>query len=202
VALKKLDTDSPSSGGRRRKLKVVKEKKPPVRFTEAPDVARIANELIQKEGLTGMWALRQARILYLFSSADRIAGEDVGHAGRYPKKFTYAPKLEFDFVITISRPQWEKLADDLKPAAVYHYLLHCGSDINGRWHVEPHDFEGFYAEGMNFKPWNDKLVKAKQLGLFDQVGAVRAPSTNGHRRGGETNGTREAAHPGNGTKKT
>ena len=31
------------------------------------------------------------------------------------------------------------------------------------------------------------------IGLFDQVGAVRTPSTNGHRSGGEPNGTRVAA---------
>lgn len=157
-------------GQRTRGIRKPKEKKPAIRHWEADEVEAIANRLIGQGGLDHMSVLRQAKILYLFTNAERIAGEDVAGATRFNATYAYKPALTNDFVLKVSKPQWDRLQEDAKPAAVYHFLLHFGSDTNGRWRIEPHDFEGFIAEGKHFKQtWNEGGRRARQLGLFDKV---------------------------------
>jgi hypothetical protein len=154
-----------------------KEPKPPAeatRFCVAPEVKQIANTLITQGLLPHMSVLRQARILYLFTNAERIAGENVMQAQRFNAKYAYRDELRHDFILTISKPQWDRTAEDLQSAVIYHGLLHFDSDTTGRWRIAPHDFEGFISELEQFPQatWQEGLRKARQLRLFDSVASA------------------------------
>ena len=166
------------------KPKAAKEPRAPkerTRFWPAPELEHIANLLINQGRLPLLSVLRQARILYLWTNAERVAGEDRAQAQRFNAKYGYTDDLAHDFVLTFSQPQLSRVAEDLWPAVVYHYLLHLGSDTVGRWKIEKHDFEGFLAELEHFRDQvlelSEGLRKARQLGLFDGIATAELAET-------------------------
>jgi hypothetical protein len=173
----KDDEKNGSNGNVVELKKKAKDPKPPAeltRFWEAPEVEQIATVLITQGRLPHMSVLRQARILYLFTNAERIAGENVMQAQRFNAKYAYREDLQHDFILTISKPQWDRTPPDLQSAVIYHGLLHFDSDTTGRWRIAPHDFEGFISELEQFPTatWQEGLRKARQLGLFDNVASA------------------------------
>lgn len=142
------------------------------RFWPAPELEHIASTLIGQRKAPHMSALREARILFLWTNAERV-GEDRAQAQRFNAKYGYTDDLIHDFVLTFSQPQLMRTREDLWPAVVYHQLLHLDRDTAGRWRIERHDFEGFLAELEFFRgasiELSEGLRKVRQLGLFDDV---------------------------------
>lgn len=155
-----------------------REPRPPAertRFWPAPELEHIANTLINEGKAPHMSVLRQARILFLWTNAERV-GEDRGQAQRFNAKYGYTEDLAHDFVLTFSQPQLERTPEDLWPAVVYHQLLHLDRDTANRWRIEHHDYEGFLAELEFFREatvqLSEGLTRARQMGLFDNVASA------------------------------
>lgn len=162
--------DIKPDGGKRKKAEPSGPKES-TRFWKAPEVETIANQLVNQGRLPHLSVLRQAKILFLFTNAERLTDENIAHAHRFNATYAYMPGLEHDFVLKVSKPQWDRTPDELRPAIVYHFLLHFDSDSMGRWRIAPHDFEGFVSELEQFpeSTWQEGMKKARQLGLFDTV---------------------------------
>lgn len=154
----------------RRPVKAKKPDKEPTEFTKATaEVGAIADRLIKNGKLEGLEHLKRARILYLFTSADKVGKEGMGQAAKYPKKFAAIGR--YDFVLTFARPVWIRLTEKQRQALVYHELLHCGSDEKGHWRIEPHDLEEFASVVKHFGIWDSRVrLMAEQMVLWqDQV---------------------------------
>lgn len=158
----------------------VKEKKAPAespRTWPAPEVARVANILINGKR-AHMSVLRGARIEFVFSNAEREGDpHDLAKAQRFSStySFQYAGKTVPQFVLKVSKPQWDRLPEDLYEEALYHYLLAFSTDSNGRWRIERPDIIAFAAEIQEFPNsprWNKGLVRARQIGLFDGIASA------------------------------
>lgn len=172
-----MNGDKPLKPGQRAKKK---DPRPPAEAPKtwpAPEVEAIANHLIGGK-YPHMSVLRGARISYVFSNAEREGDMNVAKAQRFSStySFLYPDGDVPQFVLRISKPQWDRIREDLQIQAVYHYLLRFGTDANGRWRIEPPDVIGFLAELDQFKGlgdrWNEGFKRARQLGLFDGVAAV------------------------------
>ena len=139
-------------------------------FSEAPDVQARADKIIGSDA----WRLRglaNARILFLFTSAEKISGCMQGQirASRYPRIMRWKTALKFEFLVLVTKPTWEgRLSDEEKTQLVYHGLRHLGSDTAGRWRMEEHDFEGFLNE-VEFFGLRSRDAKriAEQMDLWE-----------------------------------
>jgi putative metallopeptidase len=167
------------------KAKGKEEPRPPAeapRTWPAPEVASIANALI-RSARPHMGALRSLRIDYVFSNAEREGEMDLATAQRFNRTYSYlsAGKEPPTFLLRISKPQWDRVPDDLKEQAVYHYLLRFGTDTNARPRIVRPDLVGFLAEAEQFKDagerWNQGFKRAIQLGLFDGVASAELAAT-------------------------
>lgn len=137
-------------------------------YSEAPDLQNRADKIIGA-GAFRMRALAQAKILYLFTSAERVTGclDGTVRAGRYPRLFRYKPALKYEFLALVSKPRWERGSDEDRTRITYHALRHMGSDTAGRWRTDPHDIEGFYTEVELFGLRTPEVKRiAEQLDLF------------------------------------
>lgn len=169
----------PLRSGQREKVKKARKSTAPT-FTEAEELQGRADKIMGQD----VWRLRalvQAKVLYLFSTADRITGclDGTLKAGRYPRMFRYKPALRYDFLVLVSRPRWDRASDEEKTQIAYHGLRHLGSDTAGRWRTEGHDHEGFYSEVEFFGVRSPEVKKiAEQLDLF-QHRALKSNEKNG-----------------------
>jgi hypothetical protein len=149
-------------------------------FNEAGELQERSDKIIGQD----VWRLRsiaQAKVLYLFTSAERITGcvDGTVRAGRYPRMFRYKPALKYDFLVLVSRPRWDRATDEERTQLAYHGLRHLGSDTAGRWRTEPHDHEGFYSEVEFFGVRSPEVKKiAEQLDLFEHR-SLKAGETQG-----------------------
>ncbi len=81
-------------------------------------------------------------------------------------------------MLTFSKPQWDRIPEDLHELVVVHFLLHLGSDTVRRWRIEPHDFEGFLSEIDEYRGrgqadhWQEGMRRARQMGLFDGIASA------------------------------
>lgn len=138
-------------------------------FVEAEEVAARANKMIGADAFR-LRGIQHAKILFLFTSAERITGCMGGRirVARFPRTFRYKSQLKFDFYVLIPRPQWDRAEDDEKSRVLYHGLREMGSDTAGRWHIEPHDIEGFISEVEFFglrSPEIRRIAEQLQLDL-------------------------------------
>jgi hypothetical protein len=140
-------------------------------FVEAPDVEQRANVMIGQDAFR-LRSLAQAKILYLYTSAERVAGgcvDGIIRTGRYPRVFRYKPALKYEFLVLVSRPQWDRASDEDRTRIAYHALRHFWSDSDGRWRVETHDLEGFLSEVEFFGLKTPQIKKvSEQLALFKE----------------------------------
>ncbi len=157
-----------------------KEKRPPAeapRTWPAPEVGSIANALI-RSARPHMGALRNLRIEYIFSNSEREGEMDLAAAQRFNRTYTYqfVGKKPPTFLLRVSKPQWDRVPDDLREQAIFHYLLRFGTDTNSRPRIVRPDLVGFLAEAEQFKDagarWNQGFKRAIQLGLFDGVAST------------------------------
>lgn len=140
----------------------------PATFELAPEVERIAGEIIASE--IEHEHLRQARILYLFrrgawtskgktvyGKAKKVTGELAFVAQQLlarqigeqiekgePPAFTGSSRpLQYDFVLEINRETWPNLTDLQRKAIIDHELCHCLIDTKGKTSITGHDVEDF-----------------------------------------------------------
>lgn len=145
-----------------------KAKREPSEFSIADDPKGIAERMISEGKLIGLQHLKRANILYLFTSADRVGKEGAANAARYPRKLHPGSRSKYDFVIAFAQPVWHRFTEKQRKALVYHELLHCGSDENGHFRIEPHDLEEFVAVVKEFGIWDERVRKmAEQIQLWD-----------------------------------
>ncbi len=171
--------------GRRRAARIPK---PPVTYSIADEVRRIATKLIAfagkpntlpgirnvpEGGLPGMTRLRQARILFLFSSSEKVGRDKLAQASKFAKKHLPIADEAFDFEILTSKPLWGALTEEQRYALTFHELLHCGTNDKDNWVLVPHDLEEFAAVVRHFGLWNERTkIMAEQMRLFDRVSSV------------------------------
>jgi len=102
-------------------------------------VLKMAQEIIDKYHEP----LRDALIGFLFRSEPGMSnGRTVmGMA----KKVSEANKilLELDFIIWLSRPDWQGFEPSQRRALLDHELCHCAGDIYDGWKIRGHDVEEF-----------------------------------------------------------
>jgi hypothetical protein len=166
--------------------------KPPVSYSLADPVERIANKIIgyvhgkssdlpgmQKTPTDGVWLdgmsrLRQAKILFLYTSAATVGRDKLATASKFAKKHLPLADSEYAFEVVVSKPAFEALNEGQRFALVYHELLHCGVNEKEAWVIVPHDLEEFAAVVKYFGIWNERTkVFAEQIRLFDRVAGVR-----------------------------
>lgn len=171
-------------------LKPKKEAKPPVTFKEATEVASVANRLMDPRGraiagvkdldkaggvLPHLSHLRQAPILFLFTSAEKVGKHAAAQASRFAKKHLPIAEKEYEFEIVVSEPRWSDYDEGQRNALVYHELLHCGINDKDKYYVVPHDLEEFKAVVRYFGFWDDRTREMyEQMQLFDSAAHVRA----------------------------
>ncbi|HEV8656928.1 MAG TPA: putative metallopeptidase [Candidatus Limnocylindria bacterium] len=138
-------------------------------YSEALEVEVRADKIMGADN----WRLRRLqseKILFLFSSAERITGcmDGTVRAGRYPRKFQYKPALKYEWLVEVARPRWDRATDEDKTRIAYHGLRHLGMDTANRRRTEPHDFEGFINEVEFFglrSPDVKRIAEQLQLDL-------------------------------------
>lgn len=171
-----------------RRPRAKRASKPPVTYSEAGPVRTVAARLINARGevpglrnytggsgltLDGLSALRQARIAFLFSTAEKVGRDALAQASKFAKKLWPLVKEEFDFLIVTSRPQWDRLTEEQRFALTYHELRHCDQNEKGSWVVVDHEFSGFYSEIKYFGFWNERArTMAQQMSLWDSKARV------------------------------
>lgn len=160
----------------------VKEPRPPAespRTWRAPEVMEVAYRLIQS-GRPHMRQLAGMRIEYVFSNADHEGENDLAKAIRFNP--TYGYLFEDDdavpqFILRVSKAQWDNVPTDLREQALYHYLNFFSVDEHSRPAIEKPNVIAFAAEIEQFpgdRRWNKGLQLARQMGLFDKEPAKAA----------------------------
>lgn len=137
-------------------------------YQDAPDVEKIAEELIRKHHPR----LEPAVIEYVFRDPPATSnGATVqGKARAVTGLNAYLSEHGRPFlVIEIAQEPWGYLDDDQRAALVDHELMHCGWDeAEERPLLRPHDVEEFAAVVARHGLWSRALksfVEAGQLAL-------------------------------------
>lgn len=130
-------------------------KKPDARtFAVFEDAKKIAERLIAK-GVEGTAVLKNARILYLSTSRDKVGRDGAANATKFAE---WAKTLkDFDFVLQFSLPCWRRYTEVQREALVYHELLHCRLDSKNRAVIVPHDLEEFAAVVKLYGLWDPRI---------------------------------------------
>jgi hypothetical protein len=169
----------PLRSGQRHRTRT-KKIRPVTSYAEAAEVEARANKIIG----TDSWRLHRLapeKILYLFSTAERINGclEGIISASRYPRKFRYKTTLRYEFLVVVAKPRWDRATDTDKTRLTYHALRHLGHNSGGARRVEGHDIEGFISEVEFFGLRSPEIKRiAEQLDLF-QHRPFKAGESNG-----------------------
>lgn len=90
----------------------------------------------------------QVRIVYLTSELEKKKGSKavMGQCEKVPDKFKW--KVPYDFMITVFKPNVERLNRKQMQALIFHELLHVGIDVDGneeKYFIREHDYEEFAA---------------------------------------------------------
>lgn len=151
-------------------------------------VINIAEQLIDQYH---PW-LKSARVGFIFrNEAQKSGGRIVlAQASLVPSKLQVY--LEFDFMIWVSKKDWEgRLTSTQQEALIDHELCHCVKNLNtGGWAIRPHDVQEFWQIIERHGLWSgdlhsgrDLLVHAVQgelpLGIVEAGGMVGSISVEG-----------------------
>lgn len=138
------------------------------KYTPAPDVKKIAEELIPKYH----HHLENIRIEYVMADkAPKHGGKEVWG---YVRKISSLPaylaaepsdqkdgQTESFFVMVISEPVWVNLMPDKRIALVDHELCHCGVEVddegNSKLILIPHDLEDFTSIVRRYGLWREDV---------------------------------------------
>lgn len=124
----------------------------------SPSVIHTAEELIEKYH---PW-LREARIGFVYrDKAQKSKGRMIlAQAQTVPAKLQVY--LEYDFLIWVSKENWEKYADVQRLALIDHELCHCVRD-DGVWTIRPHDIQEFWQVIERHGLWNNDLRQGREV---------------------------------------
>ena len=143
-------------------------KKPPVEFTDAPDVQAMAVTLI------GLYHehLCEAKIKYLFRSGtwNKLKRETWGTAEKVGPKWKHLSG--FDFVITINKDIWDSNFSPNRAAVealLDHELQHCCKTVNDKtgeplFYIQGHDVEDFVSIIRRNGLWSNALMQMHRAG--------------------------------------
>ena len=135
------------------------------RHAKAPEVALIADALIPSPGLA-LKSLMDRKIAYLFTSAKTIGCNGFVTTRLWPA--WARPYGKFDFLILVSKFQWDQADARMRQAAVAHALSHCDLSEKGVPMLADHDYEDFGTVAKRFGAWSEGgRIVAKQLRLLD-----------------------------------
>jgi hypothetical protein len=172
-------------------LKTKKPPKPPVSYSLAPAVKSTAARLISYNGskdipgllrpplpkgsaLPGMSLIKEANILFLFTTAEKIGRDAAAQASKFAKKHLPLTDSDYSFEIVVSKPYWDRLGEDQRAALTYHELLHCSRNEKEQWVIARHDLEEFRAVVTHFGLWSPAVAGMyEQMKLWDAHAGVR-----------------------------
>ena len=143
-------------------------------YREAPELANIAERLIGEHGFLGQLEHCDIRWYWKRKTGVSKGRVKIGYCKRASDLLGHFTGADFLIWLSATTARDGKFTDRQVEAAVFHQLLHIGSDDNGNWIFSPHDFEGFAQEVRVFGTWTEGLklggtafVAAHQMGLFD-----------------------------------
>lgn len=143
-------------------------------YREAPELANIAEQLIQRHGF--LEDLQHCDIRWYWKRKTGVSKGRVkiGFMKRASDLLGHFSGADFIGWLSATTARDGKFTSGQVEAAVFHQLLHIGSDDKGNWIFVPHDFEGFAQEVRHYGTWTEGLklggtafVAAQQMGLFD-----------------------------------
>lgn len=135
------------------------------RHAKAPEVEAIANRLIPSPGLA-LGHLTQQKVAYLFTTAKQIGCNGFASSRLFPAWARVFGK--FDFLIIVSKMQWDNAPERIREAAVAHALSHCELTERSVPTIAHHDYEDFGTVAKRYGAWSEGgRVVAKQLRLID-----------------------------------
>jgi len=128
----------------------------------SPSVIHIAEQLIEQYH---PW-LREANIGFIFRDEAQKQSDGrlvLAQAQRITAKLQVY--LEYDFLIWVSKKDWEgHLTDAQREALIDHELCHCVRNMNtGAWAIRPHDVQEFWQIIQRHGLWSNDLHGAREL---------------------------------------
>lgn len=130
-----------------------------VNWEEAsPTVLSTARDLIQKYHPS----LEDAHIVFLYRSEAAVSSGrlTIGHAQKVSLQLKVL--LEgADFIIWVSKPDWERSSNKIREALMDRELTHCVMD-DGTASIRPHDIEEFHQIIDRHGLWNKDLSIAAE----------------------------------------
>ncbi len=134
-------------------------------FTDAPEVQRIAGEVIKEEGLN----LRGATVTYLAVNP-YISKTIVAKCIKTAKELEYYSKC--DYLIEVSAEVWQQLTDEDKYRIVHHELLHIDPEWDEKtdatnFTLRKHDLQDFKEIVNKYGTDWDSAVKVNLMTLYD-----------------------------------
>lgn len=143
-------------------------------YRDAPELANIAERLIGEHGFLNELVNCDVRWYWKRKTGVSKGRVKVGFMKRASDLIGHFTGADFIGWLSATTARDGKFTDRQVEAAVFHQLLHIGTDDNGNWIFEPHDFEGFAAEVRHYGTWSSDLKSmvpavraAQQMGLFD-----------------------------------
>lgn len=150
------------------------------KYSEAPEVQRIAARLISDE--TRLGHLAEARVSYLLREGPWISKGSVVMGKVYVMDERARFNTGLDAQVIINRQVWDEADETQQEALVAHELCHIEKDVDNRgrsrYWLANHDLEEFSWIVRRYGIWDDSLRKffaafengeteRKQLSLFE-----------------------------------
>jgi hypothetical protein len=143
-------------------------------YRDAPELANIAEELIQRHGFLEDLEHCDVRWYWKRKTGVSKGRVKIGFMKRASDLLGHFSGADFIGWLSATTARDGKFTSEQVEAAVFHQLLHIGSDDKGNWIFMPHDFEGFGQEVRHYGTWTEGLklggtafAAAQQMGLFD-----------------------------------
>ena len=139
-------------------------------FVDAPDLARIADDLIAEFAEEEFRHLVDVPIAYLWRREGGASGglATYGKCSRLSGPARYYSQRHFLIWAAADHCRLSEFTPQQMRALVYHELSHIGCDLaSGKLMVVEHEFAGFYQELRRFGPWMPHLRTLG--GVFEQL---------------------------------
>lgn len=143
-------------------------------YRDAPDLANRAETLIERHGFLSDLVNCEIRYFWKRKTGVSKGRVKIGYCKRASDLLGHFTGADFIVWLSATTARDGKFTDTQVEAALFHQLLHIGTDDSGNFIFAPHDFEGFGAEIRHYGTWTEDLklggtafVAAHQMGLFD-----------------------------------
>lgn len=143
-------------------------------YRDAPDLANIAERLIEEHGHLRELVNCQIRYFWRRKTGVSKGRVKIGYCKRASDLLGHFTGCDFIIWLSATTARDGKFTDRQVEAAIFHQLCHIETDDEGNFISARHDFEGFAAEVRQYGTWTEDLklggtafVAAQQMGLFD-----------------------------------